>query len=55
MDKVRRRLGLAWWHALMLPVGSLIYSVIVAGSMWRFYRGGAVWKGRRIREPAGRV
>ncbi|MEM6553051.1 MAG: glycosyltransferase [Planctomycetota bacterium] len=47
MDRVRRRMGLGWWHALLMPVGSAVYLVILMASVWRYYRGGNAWKGRR--------
>lgn len=47
MNAVRKRLRLAWWHAWLMPAGSAVYLGILAGSMWRYYRGGSVWKGRR--------
>ncbi|MEM6393615.1 MAG: glycosyltransferase family 2 protein [Planctomycetota bacterium] len=47
MDRVRRRMGVGWWHALLMPVGSAVYLAILVASVWRYYRGGNAWKGRR--------
>ncbi|MEM1212147.1 MAG: glycosyltransferase family 2 protein [Planctomycetota bacterium] len=47
MDRVRRRMGLSWWHALLMPAGSAVYLAILVASVWRYYRGGNAWKGRR--------
>ena len=47
MARVRRLLGLRWWYALSLPVGSGVYLALMVASIYRYYRGGNLWKGRR--------
>jgi hypothetical protein len=46
MNAVRTILGLRWWWAWSVPAGSALYSVFIIASMWRYYFGGNVWKGR---------
>ena len=47
MNSTRRLLNLPWPYALVMPVGTAIYLAIAWASVWRYYRGGNVWKGRR--------
>ena len=46
MNAVRKLAELPTWYAWTMPVGSSLYLAIVAASVWRYYRGGNVWKGR---------
>lgn len=52
MNGVRKLLGLRWWWAWSIPPGSALYSVFIVASMWRYYRGGNVWKGRTYNKQA---
>jgi len=36
-------------YRLSLPVSSALYLALIAGSIWRHYRGGNTWKGRHYR------
>lgn len=47
MNSLRRLLDLPWPYAFVMPVGTAIYVAIVWASVWRYYSGGNVWKGRR--------
>lgn len=47
MSGVRRLLDLPWPYALVMPVGTAVYLAIVWASVWRYYFGGNIWKGRR--------
>ena len=46
MNGVRKTFSLPGRHAWSLPYGAAIYFVIAIASIWRYYRGGNVWKGR---------
>lgn len=52
MNGVRKLLGLRWWWAWSIAPGSALYSLFVVASMWRYYRGGNVWKGRSYNKSA---
>jgi hypothetical protein len=44
-----RHMGLPLYHVLLMPVGFAVYLAIIAASAFQHhYRGGNVWKGRRI-------
>ena len=44
--KATQAIGLPPIYRWALPVSSALYLLLIAGSMWRYYRGGNVWKGR---------
>ena len=46
-DTARRLCGLRWGYVASVPVGSVLYLAILGASVWRFSRGGNLWKGRR--------
>lgn len=47
MNRMRRWLALRWYYALVVPIGSVVVLLIAAASVWRYYSGGSLWKGRR--------
>ena len=47
MNRMRCWLALRWYYSLVAPIGSAIVLLIAAASVWRYYSGGNVWKGRR--------
>lgn len=47
-----RHMGLPIYHALLMPVSIALYQAIAADSAFQYhYRGGNVWKGRRVGAP----
>ena len=52
MNTVRKLVELPAWYAWTLPIGSALYLAIIAASVWRYYRGGNVWKGRAYNRQA---
>jgi chlorobactene glucosyltransferase len=46
MNQVRRAHELPARYALSIPLGAAIYFPIAVASVWRYYRGGNLWKGR---------
>jgi cellulose synthase/poly-beta-1,6-N-acetylglucosamine synthase-like glycosyltransferase len=53
MNAVRKLMKLSWPYAWAVPPGTGMYCLFILGSVWRYYRGGNVWKGRSY--DAGRL
>ncbi|QOV90563.1 glycosyltransferase [Humisphaera borealis] len=48
-----RHMGLPLYHAVLMPVSIALYQAIAASSAFQYhYRGGNLWKGRRVGGPA---
>ena len=55
MNRMRRWLALRWYYSLSAPIGAAIVLLIAAASVWRYYSGGNVWKGRRYGREGARA
>ncbi|MBB6429657.1 glycosyltransferase [Algisphaera agarilytica] len=43
----RKLMSMPWPYAWTLPIGSAIYALIIAASVWQYHTKGNAWKGRR--------
>jgi len=52
LNKIRLAHSLPARYAWSLPIGAAVYLPIAIASVWRYYRGGNVWKGRSYNKEA---
>lgn len=47
LNTARKIMGMPWGYTWTMPLGSAVYAVILAASMWHYHTKGNAWKGRR--------